>query len=286
MNAEELRESFLRHVALPAVLLALPACQGRPLNAQIEGAFEELRRFSAPEAHQAVAVDDRHFYAITNRRIGKYEKDTGARIMEWEASATGPFIHLNSGVVLDGLLYCAHSNYPGVPMVSSIEVFDVETLEHVSSHTFGVMAGSATWIDRHDDLWWVAFANYEGRGGTPGRGPEWTTLISFEDDWRQVQGYMFPDAIVQSFDHMSTSGGTFGPDGLLYITGHDAAEIYVLGLPTAGSVLEHVGTLSVAAEGQGIAFDRSAPGVLYTILRSTNEVVVSQLTTTAPVGGS
>ena len=97
-----LRQTFLRFVVIPAALLTLSACHGRPLDAQVEGAFEELRRFSAPEARQAVAVDDRHFYAITNRRIGKYEKDTGARVAEWEASATGSFIHLNSGVVLDG----------------------------------------------------------------------------------------------------------------------------------------------------------------------------------------
>ena len=272
-------------MGLAAALLALSACQGSSLDAQVRGNFEELHRFSAPEARQAVAVDDHHFYAITNRRVGKYDKDTGARVAEWEASTTGPFIHLNSGVVLDGLLHSAHSNYPGVPMISSIEVFDVETLEHVSSHSFGVMAGSATWIDRHDGRWWVAFANYAGRGGTPGRGPEWTTLISFDDDWRRLEGYLFPDAIVQRFDDMSTSGGTFGADGLLYITGHDAAEIYVLDVPSAGSFLEHVGTLPVTAEGQGIAFDRSSPGILYTILRSTTEVVVSRLAKTPPTGG-
>ena len=36
--------------------------------------FEEIGRFGAAEARQGVAVDERHFYAISNRRIGKYDK--------------------------------------------------------------------------------------------------------------------------------------------------------------------------------------------------------------------
>ncbi len=258
--------------------MALAACPQRPLDAQVGEGFGELRRFSAPEARQAVAVDASHFYAIDNRRIGKYDKETGERIGGWEDEPGGPFIHLNSGVVLDGLFHAAHSNYPGLPMVSSIEVFDVASMEHVASHSFGVMGGSATWIDRHDGRWWVAFANYAGRGGIPGRGPEWTTLVVFDDDWRQLEGYVFPLEVVARFEEMSTSGGTFGDDGLIYATGHDAAEIFVLRVPAAGSVLELVETLPVTAEGQGIAFDRSVPGVLYTILRSSREVVVSRMT--------
>jgi hypothetical protein len=39
--------------------------------------LEEVRRFSAREATQAVAVDDRYVYAITTRAIGKYDKRSG-----------------------------------------------------------------------------------------------------------------------------------------------------------------------------------------------------------------
>ena len=100
--------------------------------------FQEVRRFATEEATQGVAVDENFFYAISNRRIGKYDKHTGQRVGGWEGEPTGPIIHLDSGIVRDGLLSCAHSNYPGVPMVSSVEVFDTETLEHVGSHSFGI----------------------------------------------------------------------------------------------------------------------------------------------------
>ena len=55
-------------------------------------------------------------------------------------------------------------------MVSSIEVFETATLEHVESHSFGIFGGSATWVDRADGHWWVAFAHYAGFGGLPDQG--------------------------------------------------------------------------------------------------------------------
>ena len=240
--------------------------------------FEEVRRFSTEEATQGVAVDERYFYAISNRRIGKYEKDTGRRVGGWEGPADGPIIHLDSGVVIDGLLYCAHSNYPGVPMVSSIEIFDTETLQHVGSHSLGILGGSATWVDRAEDgHWWVAFGNYAGRGGVPGRGPAWTNLVEFDESWRRVAGFVYPPTVVEQFERMSNSGGTWGSDGLLYITGHDDGVVFVLSLPTAGSVLVLEKEVPVRAEGQGIAWDRGEPGTLYSIIRSSREVVVSTL---------
>jgi hypothetical protein len=241
--------------------------------------FSEIRRMSAAEADQAVAVDARHFYAIDNRAIGKYDKRTGEKIDEWVGADGGPIIHLNSGIVVGGRLYCAHSNYPAVPMLSSIEIFDAGTLDHVQSHSFGMFPGSATWIDRRDGHWWVGFANYRDNGGSPGRGPEWTTVAVFDDYWRQVGGYAFPASIVERFADHSNSGGAFGPDGNLWATGHDAAEIYVLRPPHAGSALELLEILPVTAEGQGFAWDRAETGTIWTILRRSNTVVVSRLVT-------
>ncbi|MHB9030338.1 MAG: hypothetical protein ACYC9O_16355 [Candidatus Latescibacterota bacterium] len=249
---------------------------GSTIHAQDSGkSFEEIRRFSAPEAVQGVAVDDLYFYAIANRSIGKYDKKTGQRVKKWEDAAGGPFIHLDSGVVLDGLLYCAHSNFPATPMASSIEIFDTENLTPVGSHSFGIFGGSATWIDRWDGYWWVAFAHYAGNGGEPGKGPAWTALMKFDPEWRCVGGYTYPAPIIGKFCGMSNSGGSWGDDGLLYITGHDNAEIYALSLPGAGSVLVPKKILPVSAEGQGIAWDRSDPGAMYTSSKAM--VVVSKL---------
>lgn len=238
--------------------------------------FDEIRRYEATEADQAVAADARFLYAIDNHTIGKYDKRTGEKVAGWIGPDDGPIVHLNSGIVIDGRLYCGHSNYPGVPMLSSIEIFDVETLEHVGSHSFGLLPGSATWIDRRDGIWWVGFANYAGNGGVPGHGPEWTHIALFDEMWRQVGGYAFPDSVVRRFDQHSNSGAAFGPDGFLYATGHDAAEIYVLAPPSAGSTLQLLDILPVTAEGQGIAWDPVEKDILYTIVRSTSTIIASR----------
>ena len=60
-----------------------------------------------------------------------------------------------------------------------------------------------------------------------------------------------------------------GPDGYLYLTGHDPAELYRMRLPKSGSVLELVDTIPMNIRGQGIAWDRSQPGVIYGIIRAT-----------------
>lgn len=197
--------SGLARMGLAASLLFLAGHAQTPAHTTVRA--ETIRRYAAPEARQAVAVDSTHFYAITNREIGKYDRATGARVAHWRGEDAGPFIHLNSGVVIDGRLYCAHSNYPGVPMVSSIEVFDTTTLQHVDSIPLGLGHGSATWVDRHDEAWWVAFANYAGRGGEPGRGPEYTLLVRYDETWRQTGAWAFPADVVARWDGMSTSGG-------------------------------------------------------------------------------
>jgi hypothetical protein len=256
------------------LILGMPPAPALPTG---DRAFQEVRRIRSDRARQAPAADTAHVYAIDNRAIAKHDKRTGELVDSWEGDDDGPIIHLNSGIVLDGRLYAAHSNYPGLPMVSSIEVFDVETMEHVDTHSFGIHQGSATWVDRHDGSWWVAFANYGGRGGQPGRDPSWTTVERFDDEWRVTGGWIFPDEVVGTFENMSNSGGAWGPDGHLYVTGHDAPMLFEMRLPLAGSVLELVQAIPATAEGQGIAWDPVEAGTLYTILRSRREIVVSRM---------
>lgn len=236
--------------------------------------FEVFRRFEAPEARQGVAVDAHHFYAVDNRRIGKYDKRSGRRVAAWDAGDDSSIIHLHSGVVLDGMLYCAHSNYPNVPMASSIEIFDAAGLTHRRSQPLPDGYGSATWVDRQGDAWWVAFANYAGRGGEPGKGPEATVVVRFDSRWNAIDTYSFPPEVVARFGTRSNSGGAWGAGGLLYATGHDAAEIYVLRTPAHGHVLDLVEIIPAPIEGQGIAWDRDAPGMLHGIVKSSREVVV------------
>jgi hypothetical protein len=224
-----------------------------------------------------VAVDAEHFYAIDARRIGKYSKRTGERVAGWLGPAGGAIVHLNSGIVIEGRLHCAHSNYPELPMRSSIESFDAGTLAHVGTRDLGLLEGSATWLDRRGGSFFVGLANYSGRGGAPGRGPESTLVARFDAGWRRTGGLGFPQAIVRRFGTRSNSGGAFGPDGLLYATGHDAAEVYALRVPEAGGALELVAVLAAEATGQGIAWDPAETGVLWTLRRAAREVVASRL---------
>ncbi|TQV81360.1 hypothetical protein FKG94_09730 [Exilibacterium tricleocarpae] len=262
---------------LPAGALLLFVCLSVSVAAA-DKSVEPLTQFVAEEARQAVAVDDSAVYVIDNRAIGKYDKLTGKRLRQWRGEKAGPIQHLNSGVVIEGRLYSAHSNYPRQPMTSTIEIWDTETLEHIGTHSFGIYLGSATWVDFHRGHWWVVFANYGTRGGTPGRGPEWTQLVKFDGQWRRQAAWVLPPELVTRFSPYSNSGGGWGPDGSLYLTGHDEAALFRVELPAAGAALVYKGRLPAPIEGQGIAWERNAERLrLYGIRRSSRTVVAVNL---------
>jgi hypothetical protein len=256
-----------RAIALAAVLLAGPA--------SAQSRFAKTGELAIPEAAQGVAVDAGHIYAVDDRAIGKYTKD-GVPVARWQA-AGGGFVHLDSAVVVGDRVYCAHSNYRSLPMTSSVEVFDAATLAHVDSHSFGIRPGSLTWIDHHDGAFWGVFAGYDRAARLPDGsdapvpygGRDATTLVRFGPDWQVQESWIFPPALLERFGDMSNSGGSWGPDGSLYLTGHDLPEIYRVRLPAAGSVLELAEILPAGIRGQGIAWDRSQPGVLYGVIRAT-----------------
>ena len=238
-----------------------------------------LARFHALEAVQAVAVDDAHFYAIANTRIGKYRKTDGELVKRWKTDDITPLKHMNAGVVFDGNLYCAHSNYPHFPEASSVEIFDAATLEHLGNHSLGIYEGSLTWIDWHDDAWWAVFAHYSNKvNDDPFAKPHtYTSLVKFDRQWRRMAGWTFPEEVLDRVAPQSCSGGGWGPDGRLYCTGHDRGEIYQLELPKAGSALVLTKIIPVEIAGQGIAWDTSRPGVLYGIDRAKKLVIASEI---------
>ena len=262
-----------RRLAPLAVVGALGCVLTAPAGETAAPAFRVIERLESAWARQAVAVDAAHVYAIDNRRIEKIDRRSGRRVAFWEDEAGGSIIHLNSGVVLDGVLHCAHSNYPALPMRSSIERFDATTLRHLGTQRLENAPGSATWVDRRKGHWWVAFAHYAGRGGEPGKGPEFTTLVRFDAAWRPQASFAYPPELIERFAGRSNSGGAWGADGRLYLTGHDAAEIYVVHVPRAGSVLQLVEIVEAPIEGQGIAVDSARPGVLWGVLRNRQQLV-------------
>ena len=235
-----------------------------------------LRSFQAPAAQQAVAVDDSFFYAIGNRVIEKYEKENGNLVRRWE-DRTGVFKHLNSGVVIDGKLYCAHSNFPNIPMASSIEIFDTQTLQPVESHSFGIDIGSATWIDWYKGHWYVAFAHYNRFKDQIGKDNRWTQIVRFSPDWHRQAAWILPDELIDRFGSMSNSGGFIMQEGKIYLTGHDFKEIYEMEFPANGYALIWKRTLPAPFEGQGIAADPGDAEIIYGISRSQKTVIEARI---------
>ena len=241
---------------------------------------EILQRFPSADAFQAIAVDTTSFYTINNKRISQHLKRNGELIAQWDGSdkLDSPLLHLDSGLVLDGMLIAAHSNYPRTPMRSSIEFWDIATMQHSRRHDFGVYLGSMTWLDRYENTWWGAFGNYDiiqvgmiaPYGGTRN-----TVVVKFNDQFGVEQQWRLPDEIIERITPMSNSGGSWGDDGLLYLTGHDHPEIYVMKAPADSEILSWIATVQVPGlNGQGIAWDRSNQNnELWAIVRSSREAL-------------
>jgi hypothetical protein len=135
----------------------------------------------------------------------------------------------------------------------------------------------------------MTFANYDqriGPGGAPYGGKANTVVIEMTESFEPVQSWTLPKEVLDRFEDMSNSGGSWGPDGFLYLSGHDPAEVYKMSVPTAGSELQLIEIVPLNIRGQGIAWDRSQPGVIYGILRATaleraagigNRVTVSRM---------
>jgi hypothetical protein len=237
--------------------------------------LEAHRTFITTEARQGIAVGREHFYAVNSTSLGKFDKVTGKLISAWKDSSKR-IIHFDGAVVVDDTLYCAHSNYPGIPMTSSVEVFSAD-LRHLYSHSFGIKYGSCTWADFYNGSWWVCFANYDQFEKQTGRNTSWTVLIRYDRHWNETGSWTFPESVISELMPMSCSGGSWGPDGNLYVTGHDSSKVYLLQLPDMGSALEHIKYLEATIEGQGIAWDRFDRNKLWGIIRRENKVVVSIL---------
>ncbi len=266
-------------------LLAAPAWLASTAltRAQAQAAlrFESLLRFNTPAARQGVCADAQRIYVVDNRLIIAFDRQTRDEVARFESAREGPIIHMNSLSLHEGRLYAAHSNYPEEPMLSSVEIFDAATLQHVGSHSFGIMPGSLTTFEWQDGAWWAVWANYSqvvGRSQRPYGNTWWTHITRLAPDMRILAGWTFPADILRRAEPMSVSGASWGPGGFLWCTGHDHKEVYALRLPRMGSVLERVHTVPIEAEGQAIAWDTAEPDTLWQIVRSRREVVAQRLT--------
>jgi len=236
-----------------------------------------VRTYQVQSARQAVAVDSIHFYVINNSSITKHLKENGSQVDSWYDNDS-LIHHLNSGIIIDGTLFSINSNYPEAPMASSLEIFNPVTMEHIANHSFGILNGSATWLDFHDGHWYVAFAHYTGRGSEDGKNNSWTRLVKFDLHWRQIESWIFPPEIIEQFGTRSNSGGVILDDGRILCTGHDNYEIYVLEFPVKGYTLKWINTIAAGSFGQGIAYEKAGDAdLIYGIIKKENKVVVTRI---------
>jgi len=209
---------------------------------------------------QGVAVDETYFYAISNTVILKCDKQTRKIIATWQANkkdkAYEHFLHMNSGTVVDGKLYCAHSRFSVDPNYCTVEIWNVEnkSLTHERTIRMPRKHGSLTWIDRHSDLsWWMCYAVY---GEHKNRHTKLVKYRYRDGKFFELESWFFSKQVVANWEDMSCSGGSWGPDGYLYTTGHDHARAYVLEIDEANT-LRYVRTEEdVGFFGQAIAWDR------------------------------
>ncbi len=215
-----------------------------------------LSVYDAADADQGVAVDADHFYAVDNYVIAKHSRETGALIARWDGGKDGPIAHLNSCIVVSAVLECANSNYPATPMASSIEYFDPASMTHVRGHSLGLTdEGSLTWTDAVDGGRIAGFAHYGKNGGEPFKDNRYGSVVTYDPEWRRTGGYAFPRALSERMAPYAASGGAIGPDGFLYVLGHDLPEMYVLAKPDGGPYLAHVATIGLEVEGQAFSFE-------------------------------
>jgi hypothetical protein len=257
------------------VLAALLLATAAPVLAQ-ENTAPVALRIPAEEANQGVASDGAHVYAIDNSRIGKYVISSGKRAAQWRGDRAR-FPHINSCAVLNSQLVCAASNYPAVPQTSAVEFFDRRTLRHKRTIRLGKRPGSLTVITRYAGKWWAVFANYDGKGGEPGRDHRHTLLARLDDQFQQEAAWSFPPELLAKFAPKSCSGASWGPDGRLYVTGHDRRELYALEIPATGSVLKLASTIPIATAGQAIGWDPKSPWRLWSISREQKMLVASAI---------
>ena len=95
-------------------------------------------------------------------------------------------------------------------------------------------------------------------------------LVKSYEEWRELQAWVLPKDLIKKLNPCSLSGGLFVGD-VLYCTGHDAAECYVLALPQKGSTLKWLRTYPVPFPGQAISMDEQ--GNLWGIDRANDMII-------------
>ena len=231
--------------------------------------FHAVKRYDAYYATQGVAVDKHHFYAIENNHITKFTL-AGDSITTWHEPNKDKIRHINSAFVKGHRLYCTHSNYPLVPMASSVEIFDTRTMQHIESISLGIDIGSCVWFTPGKGCWYAFFAHYSGGGKEPGKDVSWSQLVKYDKKWRRLEAWILPKELIEELHPNSLSGGVL-VDDIFYCMCHDNEKCYLMKLPKYGMQLDWVGTINVPIAGQAIDIDKD--GNMWGINRKNRQVI-------------
>jgi hypothetical protein len=233
---------------VPLLILLAPAAESKlPLKPGYKSVGDGLK---SEHATQAAAATDKHVFAVSSTTVAMYDRATGKLL----ATSEGKAEHLNSAFVWKGKVYCAHSNYPKKPETSEIRVYDPETNKLTVFHDFKNPPGSLVWNVHDGKNWWCCFAHYQADNAK-------TVLLKMDDDFKELQRWTFPKAVVDDWDKMSASGGIWEGDTLL-VTHHHFKVLYRLKVPKDGKELELVEALECPFPGQGIAADPKTGGLV------------------------
>ena len=201
-------------------------------------------------ATQAVAATDTQVVVVSSTTVAIYNRDDGKLVSTSEGKAQ----HLNSAFIWKGRVFCAHSNYPNNPETSDIRVYDPRTNKLTVYHDFKDPPGSLVWNVHDGKNWWCCFAHYGADNAK-------TVLVKMTDEFKELERWTFPKAVVDDWDKMSASGGVWVGDTLL-VSHHHYKVLYRLRLPKDGKELELVEALECPFPGQGIAADPKTGGLV------------------------
>lgn len=98
--------------------------------------------------------------------------------------------------------------------------------------------GSLTWLDRYRGGWMAGFAHYDGDGGLKFKDHTFSAVVTFDAEWRRTGGWLIPPGVLERMTPYAASGGRVGPDGWLYLLGHDRTEMYAEARPSMGPTSE------------------------------------------------
>lgn len=208
--------------------------------------LDSSHTYKVKEAKNGVALDGKHFYAISNSCIGKYSRKTGKKVL----SKQFPFKNISGGTFVNGdLVVINNSSKSGNILIW----LDPDTLDIIDTMPVPQVSGTLSWIDWAWDKWWVCDAFFK-------KNVKETSIYCFNQDW-VLEGYWkLPKSIVNEIKPESLLGGAWFGE-YLCVMSNDNPEMYILELPEHSLYAKLVKKVQVCFDGRGFALERGKGNV-------------------------